>query len=161
MPERLDHSENAKTNNGLFLQIAALESEIAETQAVLLKQQEQRRRLRSQLNSLSPINQLPPEIKTEIFRRTLGPLAGSKLTEEGETPLFLGKICQSFRYFVWSTPILWTTIRLRLAKARYEAQTDLLRDWLSRIANYPISFSLDTIGAPTPWISHPPVEILT
>ena len=49
MPERLDHSESAK--NGLFLQIAALESEIAQTQAVLLKQQEERRRLRSQLNS--------------------------------------------------------------------------------------------------------------
>ena len=160
MPERLDHSESAK--NGLFLQIAALEAEIAQTQAVLLKQQEQRRRLRSQLNSLSPINQLPAEIKTEIFHRTLGPLAGRMLTEEGgETPLFLGKICQSFRYFVWSTPILWTTIRLRLAKVRYEAQTDLLRDWLSRTSNYPISFSLDTIGGLTPWRSHPPVEILT
>ena len=161
MPQRLDHSENAKTKNGLFLQIAALESEIAQTQAVLLKQQEERRRLRSQLNSLSPINQLPAEIKTEIFYRTLGPLARSKENEDGETPFFLGKICQTFKDFVWSTPVLWTTIRLRLAKARYEAQTDLLHDWLSRTANYPISFSLDTIGAPTPWLSHPPVEILT
>ena len=129
MPERLDHrSENAKTKDGLLLQIAALESEIAQTQAVLLKQQEEHRRLRSQLNSLPPINQLPAEIKTEIFYRTLGPLTGSKLIEEeGKTPLFLGKICQSFRYFVWSTPILWTIIRLWLTKARYEAQTDLLR----------------------------------
>ena len=42
MPERLDHrSENAKTKDGLLLQIAALESEIAQTQAVLLKQQEE------------------------------------------------------------------------------------------------------------------------
>ena len=162
MPECLDdpHPESAKTKNDLLLQIAALESDIAQTQAVLLKQQEERRRLHSQLNSLSPINQLPPEIKTEIFHRTLGPLANSKFIEEGETPFFLGKICQSFRYFVWSTPVLWTTIRLWLIKARYEAQTDLLRDWLSRTANYPISFSLDTIEGPTSWISHPPVEIL-
>jgi len=155
MPEH-DHSDNAQTKNGLLLQIAALESEIAQTQAVLLKQQEEHRRLRSQLNSLSPINQLPTEIKTEIFHKTLGPL-----TEEGETPLFLGKICQSFRYFVWSTPILWTTIRLWLTKAHYETQTDLLRDWLSRTANYPISFSLGTIEGLKPWMSHPPVEILT
>lgn len=42
------HFENAKTKNGLLLQIAALESEIAQTQAVLLDQQEQHRRLRSQ-----------------------------------------------------------------------------------------------------------------
>ena len=108
------------------------------------------------------LNQLPAEIKTEIFYRTLGPLTGSKLIEEeGKTPLFLGKICQSFRYFVWSTPILWTIIRLWLTKARYEAQTDLLRHWLSRTANYPISFSLDKIEGLTPWRSHPPVEILT
>ncbi|KIJ96900.1 hypothetical protein K443DRAFT_633521 [Laccaria amethystina LaAM-08-1] len=156
-----DHSENAKTTNGLLLQIAALESEIAKTQAVLLEQQEKHRRLRSQLNSLSPINQLPAEIKTEIFHKTLGLLADSKETEEGETPFFLGKICKSFRYFIWSTPILWTTIRLWLTKAQYEAQTDLLRDWLPRTANYPISFSLDTIEGPNSWIRRPPVEILT
>ena len=161
MAESLDDSDSAKTGNGLLLQLAALESEIAQTQAVLLKQQEEHRRLRSQLNSLSPINQLPAEIKTKIFHRTLGPLADSKFTEEGETPFFLGKICQSFRYFVWSTPILWTTIRLWLTNARYEAQIDLLRDWLPRTANYPISFSLDTVGGPTSLISHPPVEILT
>ena len=162
MPERLDRSDrSARTKNGLLLQIAALESEIAHTQAVLFRQQEEYRRLRSKFNSLSPINQLPAEIKTEIFHRTLGPLASSKETEEGETPFFLGKICQSFRYFVWSTPILWTTIRLWLTKARYKAQTDLLRDWLSRTANYPISFSLDTIESLKPWTSHPPVEILT
>ncbi|KIJ97238.1 hypothetical protein K443DRAFT_257735 [Laccaria amethystina LaAM-08-1] len=167
MAEGLDHSENAKTKNGLLLQMAAVESEIAQTQAVLLKQQEERRRLRSQLNSLSPINQLPAEIKTEIFYRTLGPLTSSELAGEeeeggeGETPLFLGKICQSFRYFVWSTPILWTTIRLWLTKARYVAQTDLLRDWLPRTANYPISFSLDTIEGLQSWIRYPPVEILT
>ena len=59
MPERLDHrSENAKTKDGLLLQIAALESEIAQTQAVLLKQQEEHRRLRSQLNSLVSRRQL-------------------------------------------------------------------------------------------------------
>ena len=161
MPERLDHSENVKTKNGLLLQIAATESERAQTQAVLLKQQEECQRLRSQINSLSPINQLPPEIKAEIFHRTLGPLADSKSIEEGETPFFLGKICRSWRYFVWSTPILWTTMRLWLAKARYEAQTNLLRDWLSRTSKYPISFSLGATEAPRLWISRPPVEIFT
>ena len=163
MPERLDHRcENAKTKNGLLLQMAALETEIAQTQAVLLKQQEEHRELRSQLNSLSPINQLPGEIKTEIFHRTLGPLTDSVFIEEGKTPLFLGKICQSFRFFVWSTPTLWTTIRLWLSEARYEAQTDLLLDWLSRTENYPISFSLGAADVDSTWTAHrPPAEILT
>ena len=160
MPERLDDSDGAKTKNCLLLQIAALESEIAETQAVLLKKQEEHRRLRSQLNTLSPINQLPPEIKTEIFCRTVGPLADSRYIKQGETPFFLGKICQSFRYFVWSTPILWTTIRLWLVKARYEAQTNLLRDWLPRAANYPISFAFGRVEGSAPFSDHP-VEILT
>lgn len=58
-------------------------------------------------------------------------------------------------------PILWTIIRLWLRKARYKAQTDLLRNWLSRAANYPISFSLDATDDLMLWVSRHPVEILT
>ena len=43
MPERLDDSDGAKTKNCLLLQMAVLESEIAETQAVLLEKQEEHR----------------------------------------------------------------------------------------------------------------------
>ena len=79
MPEHdCQHSENEIVRNALLQQVAVLESEmedtraqIAERQAFLLEQEQQRRRLDSQLNSLSPIDQLPGEIKTEIFYSAL------------------------------------------------------------------------------------------
>jgi septal ring factor EnvC (AmiA/AmiB activator) len=81
MPEHSGcyYSENVKTaRNALLQQVAVLESEmedtraqIAQKQAFLFEQEQQRRRLDSQLNSLSPIDQLPAEIKTEIFYSAL------------------------------------------------------------------------------------------
>ena len=133
----------------LLLQVAALESEMAQ----------KRLRLYSEINSLSPIDQLPAEIKTEIFYNALGSLVYSEW--QGIYPFFLGKICRSWRDFVWSTPILWTTLHLCLSKDKYEAQTDLFHDWLSRISNLPISFCLNTKESLDEWESHPPTEVLT
>ena len=140
----------------LLLQVAALESEMAQ----------KRLRLYSEINTLSPIDQLPAEIKTEIFYNALGSLVNSECQEysewQGIYPFFLGKICRSWRDFVWSTPILWTTLHLCLSKDKYEAQTYLLHDWLSRISNLPISFCLDTEESLDEWDSHcPPTKVLT
>jgi len=65
------HSENETARNALLQQVTVLESEmedtraqiVAQKKAFLLEQEQQRRRLNSQLNSLSPIDQLPAEIK--------------------------------------------------------------------------------------------------
>ena len=121
MPEHgCQHSENEIARNALLQQVAVLESEmedtraqIAERQAFLLEQEQQRRRLDSQLNSLSPIDQLPGEIKTEIFYSAL-----CLLPKRGKNPFFLGKICRGWRDFVWSSPVLWTNIHLRLTKKK-------------------------------------------
>ena len=138
------HSENEIARNALLQQVAVLESEmedtraqIAERQAFLLEQEQQRRRLDSQLNSLSPIDQLPGEIKTEIFYSAL-----CLLPKRGKNPFFLGKICRGWRDFAWSSPLLWTNIHLRLTKKNRKVQTNLLRDWLSRTAGCPLTFCL-------------------
>jgi hypothetical protein len=75
-------------------------------------------------------------------------------------PFFLGKICHGWRDFVWSTPILWTSLYLQLLTDNYEAQAVLLRDWLSRTGEYPISFCLDTEGF-RQTRNRSPVEVLT
>ncbi|KIK04534.1 hypothetical protein K443DRAFT_4514 [Laccaria amethystina LaAM-08-1] len=117
--------------------------------------------LYSKLNSLSPIDRLPSEIKTEIFHNAL-------LSEDfhGEdlpvTPFFLGKICQGWRNFVWSCPVLWTIIHLCLSKRRYESQTNLLREWLSRTAGCALSIHLTLVDSEPwqIWTPEPPKEIL-
>ena len=164
MPEH--HSGNETTRR----QVALLESEMLETKALreharvpLQVEQEKERRqleLNSQLNSLSPINQLPVEIKAEIFYNALGSLTDFK----GVNPFFLAKICHCWRVVVWSTPILWTTLYLRLSRNNYKTQSVLLHDWLSRTGKHPISFCLDTeefLQTARPWRYHPPVKVLT
>jgi len=132
---------------------------MARMPTLLLEKEKERLWLYSKINSLSPFDQLPAEIKTEIFYNTLSPLT-DLYDLEGVNPFFLGKVCHGWRVFVWSTPILWTTLYLRPSTDNYEAQAVLLRDWLSRTGEYPISFCLDT------WEflethDHSPIEVLT
>ncbi|EDR10602.1 uncharacterized protein LACBIDRAFT_317225 [Laccaria bicolor S238N-H82] len=138
MPDQGCHrSENETAQNALLQQVAALESEmedtraqIAQKQAFLLEQEQERRRLDTQLNALSPIDQLPAEVKTEIFYSVC------------RNPFFLGKICRGWRDFVWSSPVLWTNIHLEVTKKNRKVQANLLRDWLSRTAGCPLTFCL-------------------
>jgi len=141
------HSENETTQNTLLQQVIVLESEmedmqaqIAQKQAFLLEQEQQHQQLNSQLNSLSPIDQLPAGIKTEIFYSALCPI-----TKGGKNPFFLGKICWGCRDFVWSSPVLWMNIHLWLMKKGYKAQTNLLQDWLFRTAGCPLTFYLTAV----------------
>jgi hypothetical protein len=157
--EHRPHFEKDTRRNILLLQVSALESEIAQQRALLLKKETERLQLHSEINTLSPINQLPAEIKAEIFYNALGSLVDSQW--QGMYPFSLGKICRNWRDFVWLTPILWTNLHLCLSKDKYEAQTDLLHEWLSRISKHPISFCLDTERSLDEWVSHPPTEVLT
>ena len=157
--EHRPHFAKETRRNVLLSQVATLESEIAQTRALLLERETERLQLYSEINTLSPIDQLPAEIKAEIFYNALGSLVDSAW--QGIYPFFLGKICRGWRDFVWSTPILWTTLHLCLSKDKYEAQTDLLHEWLSRTSKHPISFCLDTEELLDEWVSHPSTEVLT
>jgi hypothetical protein len=160
VPERVPHwhSDN-EIRNAVLRQVAVVESKMEQTRALLREQSKERLQLYSKLNSLSPIDRLPSEVKTEIFHNALlsEDFHGGDLSV---TPFFLGKICQGWRNFVWSSPMLWTDIHLCLSKRRYESQTNLLREWLSRTAGCALSFHLTTVDSSRTWILDPPMEIL-
>ena len=165
VPEHVPHHSDNEIRNAVLRQLAAVESEMEQTRALLREQSEERLRLYSKLNSLSPIDLLPAEIKTEIFHNAL--LSKNfHTTREGDlpvTPFFLGKICQGWRNFVWSSPALWADIHLCLSKRRYESQTSLLHEWLSRTAGCALSFHLTTADSESSWrawIVDPPTEVL-
>jgi hypothetical protein len=159
MSENSPHrSENENSRNALLQQVEAVETEMARMWAL---QENERLRLCSKINSLSPFDQLPAEIKTEIFYNALSPLTDLYDSEVRVVdPFFLGKICHGWRDFVWSTPIFWTTLCLQLSTDNYETQVVLLRDWLSRTGEYPISFCLDTEEFPETR-DDSPIEVLT
>ncbi|EDR04080.1 uncharacterized protein LACBIDRAFT_330902 [Laccaria bicolor S238N-H82] len=147
-----DHGYHPKVEmrNALFLQLASLESN--------------RQQLCSRINSLSSFNSLlPAEIKAAIFYKAVQ-LPCPLYDGEGDpviTPFFLGKICRDWRDLVWSSPLLWSNIRLCVTRRRCKAQANLLRDWLSRAASCPLSVCLTSGEEPEAWDYNPPVEILT
>lgn len=56
-------------------------------------------------------------------------------------PLFLGKICGSWRNIVWSTPPLWTLIDLVLPIAKHYLHAQLLEEWLGRSKDLPLTIT--------------------
>lgn len=170
--ERVPHHTENEIRDAVLRQVAAVKSEMEQTRALLREQSKECLRLYSKLNSLSSIDRLPAEIKTEIFHNALLPVSNLKnfhaSTGRGGdlsvTPFSLGKICKGWRNFVWSSPLLWTNIHLCLSKRRYESQTTLLREWLSRTAGCALSFHLTAVASEPlqTWILDPlsPREIL-
>ena len=94
---------------------------MARMRAYPLEIEKEHLQLYSKINSLSPFGQLPAEIKTEIFYNAVNPSTDLYGSEGPVNPFFLGKICHGWRDFVWSTPILWTTLYLQLSMDHYEA----------------------------------------
>ena len=105
-----------KTDADPRQQLADLESEIKCVE-VLPRQLEQRRiPLKREINRCyTPILQFPPEITCEIFIRYLAAHSSWHGTRaKFLSPLLLGKVCHSWRQLAWSTPVLWSSIRLNL-----------------------------------------------
>ena len=161
MSENGPHRSENETREALLQHVTAVEAEMVRMRGLLLEKEKERLRLYSKINSLSPFDQLPAEIKTEIFYNAVSPLTALYGSGGLLNPFFLGKICHGWRDFVWSTPILWTTLYLQLSTDNYEAQTILLRDWLSRTGEYPISFCLDTEEFLEMRDYESPIEVLT
>ncbi|KAJ7449980.1 hypothetical protein B0H11DRAFT_2289356 [Mycena galericulata] len=91
-----------------------------------------------QLNAIrDPVARLPLEISSEIFIQCL-PL----LPEPGahNIPMLLLNICNTWTDLALSTPALWDSIRV--VSPRAEGFPELLRIWLQRACNRPLSVSL-------------------
>lgn len=92
--------------------------------------------LARQLNSFSPILNLPGELLVEIMLTTFP--ENSWNIWGSDTPLLFGSICSTWRRAAWSTPHLWRTISL--STTHYSAANTLvLHEWIDRSGTLPLS----------------------
>jgi hypothetical protein len=124
------HSQNLVTDS--WQQLADIESEITNVEALLRNLAQTRVHLKRDINARStPIFRLPPEISSKIF---VAYLLNNVWSESGwrsrfVSPLIFGGVCSSWRDLAWSMPRLWCSLRLDLTKGIDPA---LVEQWLVR-----------------------------
>ncbi|PPR05620.1 LOW QUALITY PROTEIN: hypothetical protein CVT26_009141 [Gymnopilus dilepis] len=144
-PCRNQGCSTCKRLQTLNAQIRKLQDSVA----VLLEEQ---RQLRSQYNHASHpsiVNSLPHELSTQIFSFYVqmrepgwGDLVSGSQSPGGsiiDSPLLLGAVCRTWRQFVWSSPSLWTSLRLYLDRPISPAGS------ISRSAQLPLSVQLEVL----------------
>jgi hypothetical protein len=93
-----------------------------------------------------PILSLPPEILTEVFINFLPSYPDYPPLHGIFSPLLLCQICRQWRAVALSTPLLWRAIQVELTRGTSDkqlaAQLELLKTWLQRSGNCPLSLSL-------------------
>ncbi|KAJ7280825.1 hypothetical protein C8J57DRAFT_1563981 [Mycena rebaudengoi] len=122
----------------LDAQILALEQAL---DAVRLERQDPQTRLDAYKY---PILTLPIEITSEIFVHFLPPYPERPPAIGLFSPEFLGQICRAWREIALSTPRLWQAIELSPPTRSPTKALDLLRTWVSRSKNCPLSISLQS-----------------
>ncbi|KAJ7453704.1 hypothetical protein B0H11DRAFT_1621137, partial [Mycena galericulata] len=118
--------------------IKKITADIEQQKEVLKKLEHSKSLVQRQLNNVrDPVARLPSEISSEIFTQCL-PL----LVEPGahNIPILLLNICNTWTDIALSTPALWAAIRVVFP--RPEGFPQLLRTWLQRARNRPLSVSL-------------------
>ncbi|KAF7349232.1 F-box domain-containing protein [Mycena sanguinolenta] len=93
-----------------------------------------------------PVLTLPPEIVAEIFAHWLPNYPECPPPRGILSPLLLCQICRQWRMIALSTPILWRAISVELRRGdsekRLAAELELLKTWLKRSGDCPLSISL-------------------
>ncbi|KAJ3560142.1 hypothetical protein NP233_g11026 [Leucocoprinus birnbaumii] len=100
-------------------------------------------------NLVSPMNRLPDDILQEIFNHSL-PMAHNAIMSVQQAPLLLGRVCSRWRVVAYSTPQLWTSIRIvashsgpfKNPEERSRVRLEAVTSWLSRSCTLPLSISL-------------------
>ncbi|KAJ7280634.1 hypothetical protein C8J57DRAFT_1057419 [Mycena rebaudengoi] len=121
---------------GLDAQILAVEQALATARL-------ERQDLQTRLDAYKyPILTLPTEITSEIFVHFLPPYPERPPATGLTSPEFLAQICRAWREIALSTPRLWRAIELSPPTTSPTKALDLLRTWVSRSKNCPLSISL-------------------
>jgi len=129
--------------------LIALDVEIS----VLVKK---RRMIEAGINGLhDPLfHNLPLEIVTQIFtcyvdQSTTPFFIGDWQELDSElpsyAPLILGGVSKAWREAVWATPPLWSSLHIRI-KSHTRPSVQLIREWLSRSGQLPLSIRVDSSG---------------
>lgn len=110
---------------------------------------------------ISPLRRLPSEVLSEIFIHALPPFPFVLL--KNEAPLVFERVCKRWRSVSRSTPSLWSSITLLLAKGAEEKDFAIASTCLARAGERPLSLSLggspyDNTISPSP---HPALTLLS
>ncbi|KAF5341205.1 hypothetical protein D9611_005901 [Ephemerocybe angulata] len=84
------------------------------------------------------MDKLPQELLIEIFQFAVAAHGGRA---NAVTPLFLGKICRSWRAMVFETCTFWQEVTL-IINPHCSTQISLLADWTARAGSLPLSVSI-------------------
>jgi hypothetical protein len=114
-------------------QLAALESEIMNVDVLPRELVLKLIHLKRNINACSsPVLQLPPEITSEIFFAYISDNVRDAVDTwqlQFRSPLIFGTVCSSWRELAWSTPGLWSSLKLDLTM---KADSTLVDQWLLR-----------------------------
>ncbi|KAF7334589.1 hypothetical protein MVEN_02288800 [Mycena venus] len=104
----------------------------------------------SELERISPVLDLPPEIVSEIFTNFL-PLYPECPPSFGiYSPMLLCRICRHWRAIALKCPVLWRAISIRIPWTQSDdtlaRHLEVLKSWLARSGDCPLSFTLDFEG---------------
>ncbi|KAJ7280967.1 hypothetical protein C8J57DRAFT_1174528 [Mycena rebaudengoi] len=123
--------------------ISDVDTRILELEQALAAARLERQDLQTRLDSYTyPILTLPIEITSEIFVHFLPPYPERPPAIGLSSPHILGEICRTWREIALSTPRLWRAIELHHGDVSWTMALDLLRAWLLRSKNCPLSISL-------------------
>jgi hypothetical protein len=134
-------------------ELARLEAEISQTQALLYDLQKSYRQLKISVDAhlalLSPMRNLPPEVLQLIFIMTL-PSNRNAVMHASEAPVLLGRVCSGWRRIAFATPELWASVHVvcppmdyaESASAPTRIQRQAMEAWLARSGACPLSISI-------------------
>ncbi|KAJ7280592.1 hypothetical protein C8J57DRAFT_104715 [Mycena rebaudengoi] len=136
-------SNGRSTRSNIRGRISELDARILALEEALAAVRLERQDLQTRLDAYKyTILTLPTEITSEIFVHFLPPYPERPPAIGLSSPHILGQICRTWREIALSTPRLWRAINLSLPTKSPTMALDLVRTWLSRSKNCPLSISL-------------------
>jgi len=89
------------------------------------------------------IKHLPVEVLSEIFILVVKSWSSDLFGHGGlPPPMQLARICRTWRQIAFSTPLLWTFIRIVLPTKRLDVYEELIREWIARSAGCPLHLQI-------------------
>ncbi|KAJ7741370.1 hypothetical protein B0H16DRAFT_1862405 [Mycena metata] len=160
---------------GPLAELALLNTQIEEAQAILRRLSAQRKALTGQIDAhkalLSPMRRLPEDILLDIFIACL-PTTHNALIHPRYAPFLLSLVCQRWRWVAHSTPKLWSSLHIPSLSGFYGIRLDrpmdvltpytrafagIVEAWLDRSRTCPLSISF---GNPSPFVTASDISLL-
>ncbi|KAJ7280591.1 hypothetical protein C8J57DRAFT_1711678 [Mycena rebaudengoi] len=138
-------SNGRSTRSDIRERMTDLDAQILVLEQALDAVRLERQDLQTRLDAYKyPILTLPTEITPEIFVHFLPPYPERPPATGLTSPEFLAQICRAWREIALSTPRLWRAIKLSPPTTSPTMALDLLRTWVLRSKDCPLSICLQS-----------------